>query len=107
MYDTRPGCRSRPEKESPGDDPVDVQAVYKPAGYGLQTCIGPEERREKNTQLRCRNAKLILNHGSGDGEIATIHIVDEDGDSQQNENCRQLGRESFALRWLAGCHKRA
>jgi len=81
----------------PAPDPVYVQAIYEPSGHDLETRIGPEECRKQNAQLRCRDAKLILQHRSCDGEIATIYIVDEDGDSQQQENNRQSGCESFTL----------
>src|SRR5450755_2556302 len=96
-HKARRGCRRRPEEEASGDDPVDVHSVYQPAGYGLQTRVSPEERREQNSQLRCRDSQLVLQHRSSDREIATIYIVYEDGDSEQDENRRELARESLAL----------
>jgi hypothetical protein len=81
----------RPDKKSSSDDPVDIQAVYEPAGYWLQTRINPEERREQNAQLRYGDSKLILPHGRcRDGEIAAIYIVDEGGDSSKTRTAENL-----------------
>jgi len=97
VHDPRPGGCGGPKKESSREDPVYIQPIYEPSGHDLETRIGPEECRKQNAQLRCRDAKLILQHRSCDSEIATIYIVDEDGDSQQQENNRQSGCESFTL----------
>src|ERR1039457_2869525 len=84
-------------KKPPAMTQFDVHSVYQPAGYGLQTRVRPEECREQNSQLRCRDSQLVLQHRSSDREIATIYIVYEDGDSEQDENRRELARESLAL----------
>jgi hypothetical protein len=52
----------------------------------LQTRVSPEKRGEQNAELRCGNAEFVFQEGRGDGEISTVHIVDEDGDGEEYED---------------------
>jgi len=51
----------------------------------LEDGIGPEEGREENSKLGIGKAEIVLDIRSGDGEISTVDVIDEDG---EREECR-------------------
>src|ERR1035438_8229037 len=105
MHQARRGGRGRPEKESAGEYPGDGPTVHQPACPGVQTRVGPEKRGEQNAQLRGGNAKLVFQHGSGDGEIPAIHVIDKDRKCEQEENQQERARNGLTPRRRGGWHE--
>src|SRR5882672_5946414 len=79
VYNPGQGGSGGPEQEGARENPVDVEAIDYPAIEEMQAGIGPEKRGKQKTQLRGRYAQLVPQHRSGDGKIAAIDVIDEDG----------------------------
>ena len=83
MGDAGKGGGSGPQGETGGEDPVDVEAVHEPTGEKLTPRIGGEKSGQKKTELGWRDVEFLFEHWRGDGEAATVDVVEDDGDSEK------------------------
>ena len=87
-------------EESSGKDPLHVEAIDQPAGWNLHQGVNPEECGQQSAQLKIRDMDFVLDQFGGDRKVAAVDVVDEDGESQQEEDAVHAGA---AGRFVSGC----
>ena len=74
-----------PEEKSCGEDAVDIEAVHQPSDDELHGGVGVEEGGEKNSELGGGDVEFVLEGAGGDGQIAAVDVVDEDGEDEEDK----------------------
>ena len=74
--------RAGPEEKAKSHYPFDFKAICQPSGNRKEERVGPEKGGQQDAKLRGRQAKLPLQQGRGDGEVAAIDVIDKGGKGQ-------------------------
>jgi len=95
MNESREGGGDRPKREAGSEDEVDVETIHQPSGNQLGEAVGPEESGEEEAEARGGEGEFILEKRCGDGEIAAVDVVDEDGNSQEDKGDEETRRDTI------------
>ena len=83
--DAGEGGGDGPKREASGEDEIDIEAIDQPTGDELGAGVGPKKGGEKKAEAGGGDGEFALKQRRGDGEIATVDVVDEDGEAEEDK----------------------
>ena len=87
-----------PDGESDGENFCGGKTIGEPAGENQKERVSPEERGEKDAELRRGNGEFAFERGDSDGESAAVDVGDEEGEEEKDQDGPESGREFFGWR---------
>ena len=83
-----------PKREASGEDEIDIEAIDQPTGDELGAGVGPKKSGEKEAEASGGKGEFALKQRRGDGEIATVDVIDEDGEAEEDEGDEETSRDA-------------
>ena len=92
--DAGEGSGDGPKREASGEDEIDIEAIDQPTGDELGAGVGPKKSGEKEAEASGGKGEFALKQRRGDGEIAAVDVVDEDGEAEEDEGDEKTSRDA-------------